>query len=105
MSSSWRGLLRLAVSLGLAAAFLYRAFSDLDAEAIWTAMAAVARLWLVAMVAMILVTAVLRAWRWVVLLRPVSADTTILDATLALAICYSVNLVSPSPEPARLSAP
>lgn len=92
-----KSFLRLAVSLGLMVAFLYWAFSGLDAGAMWTSMAAVSPLWLVAIVAMIMVTAVLRAWRWIVLLRPVSADTTIIDATLALTICYAVNLVSPIP--------
>jgi len=79
------------------AAFLYWAFSGLDAAAMWTAMAAVSPLWLVAIIAMTLITAVLRAWRWVVLMRPISSDITLLDATLALTICYAVNIVSPIP--------
>jgi glycosyltransferase 2 family protein len=92
-----KSFLRLAVSLGLMAGFLYWAFADLAAGDLWHEMAAVQPYWLVAIVAMILVTAVLRAWRWVVLLRPVSEETTVLDATLALTICYAVNLVSPIP--------
>ena len=97
MPATVKTFLRLAVSLGLMAAFLYWAFKDLDAGSLWTAMASVSPRWLVAMVAMILITAVLRAWRWVVLLRPVTPEISILDATLALTICYSVNLVSPIP--------
>lgn len=92
-----KSFLRLALSLGLMAAFLYWAFAGIDVGSVWSAMTAVSHLWLGAMVAMILVTVALRAWRWKVLLRPVAPEVTVVDATIALTICYSVNLVSPIP--------
>ena len=46
---------------------------------------------------MTLVTAVVRGWRWGVLLRPVAPHVSLVDATLALSIGYAVNLVSPVP--------
>lgn len=92
-----KSFLRIAVSLGLMSAFLYWAFSDIDAASLWSATADVAPVWLVATVAMILVTAVLRGWRWAVLLRPVAPSVTVFDATLATCIGYALNLVSPIP--------
>jgi uncharacterized protein (TIRG00374 family) len=79
------------------AAFLYWAFADLSLSDLWSAITSASPACIVAMVAMALVTAVIRAWRWVVLLRPVAPEVTLLDATLALNICYAVNLVSPIP--------
>ena len=77
------------------AAFLFWAFGGIGFEDLWQAITAVSPWWLVAMVVIILLTAVLRAWRWVVLLRPVAPDVTLVDATLALTICYTVNLAIP----------
>lgn len=79
------------------AAFLYWAFAELSVASLWSAITSASPACIVGMIAMVLVTAVLRAWRWVVLLRPVAPQVTLLDATLALTICYSVNLVSPIP--------
>jgi hypothetical protein len=42
-----------------------------------------------------LVTLVLRAWRWTVLLRPFAPQVRNVDACLALAICYSANVIFP----------
>lgn len=92
-----KSFLRLAVSLGLMAAFLYLAFWDIDADSMWSATTDVSIPWLGAAAGMVLFTTVLRAWRWVVLLRPVAPDVTVLDATIALTIGYAINFVSPIP--------
>ena len=89
--------MRLAISLGLMAAFLYWAFGDIKAGSLWAATTGVSGWWLGAAVVTILITAVLRAWRWNVLLRPVAPNVTLVDATLALCIGYAVNLISPIP--------
>ena len=92
-----KAFLRIAVSLGLMAAFLYWAFDDTDADSLWSAATDVSLPWLGAVVAMVLVTTVVRAWRWVVLLRPVAPEVTVYDATIALAIGYAANFASPIP--------
>ncbi|HJP30738.1 MAG: lysylphosphatidylglycerol synthase transmembrane domain-containing protein [Candidatus Latescibacteria bacterium] len=80
------------------AAFLYLAFRDIeDFDSLWSEMAAVSPWWILAIILTILLTGVIRAWRWVVLMRPVAPQVTLLDATLSLCIGYSVNLVSPIP--------
>ena len=98
--ASWRPMktiFHVAVSLGSMAAFLYWAFSDIDSGSLLSAFDDVGLVWLVATVAMTLATAVVRGWRWGVLLRPVAPHVSLVDATLALSIGYAVNLVSPVP--------
>ena len=88
-------LARYAVGFGLMALFLYWAFRGIDAGALWTAARAVSPWWMAAMAATTVLTLVLRGWRWVVLLRPVVPTVTVLDATLALGVCYSANIALP----------
>ena len=85
---------RYAISLALMALFLYWAFGDIDLASVWTALVGTSPLWIAALILTTLVTLVLRAWRWCVLMRPF-ARVSILDASLALAICYSGNVVIP----------
>ena len=40
-------------------------------------------------------TLVLRAWRWMVLMRPFAPQVSNLNASLALAICYAANVIVP----------
>jgi uncharacterized protein (TIRG00374 family) len=87
--------LRYAVSLGLMALFLYWAFRDIDAEALWAAMQQASPMWLGIIVLTTLVTIVLRAWRWLVLMRPFTTSVTIWEASQALALCYGANFFLP----------
>ena len=88
-------LWRYAVSLGLMAVFLYWAFKDIDAAAVWTTMREASLLWLGIIVVTTLATIALRAWRWIVLMRPFTSSVTIWDASLALAVCYGANFFVP----------
>ena len=90
-----KGLTRYAVGFGLMALFLYWAFQGIDGASLWTAARAVSPWWMAAMAGTTVLTLLLRGWRWVVLLRPVAPAVTVVDATLALGICYSANLVFP----------
>ena len=93
--ASVKFLSRYVVGIGLMALFLYWAFRGIDAGAMWTAARAVSPWWMAAMAATTVLTLVLRGWRWVVLLRPVAPRVTVLDATLALGVCYSANIALP----------
>ena len=88
-------LARYAVGFGLMALFLYWAFRGIDAGALWSAARSVAPGWMAAMAGTTVLTLLLRGWRWVVLLRPVAPTVTVLDATLALGVCYSANIALP----------
>jgi len=88
-------ILRYLLSLGLAVAFLYWAFRGIDIGSVWHAASEASPGWLAIIVATTLCTVALRAWRWIILLRGVTTAVTVTDATLALAICYTANIVVP----------
>jgi len=75
--------------------FLYWAFDGIDLNALWESLRGISLFWLAALVFTTLITLVLRAWRWNVLMRPFSSQISVWDATLALAICYASNIFVP----------
>lgn len=87
--------MRYAVSLGLMALFLYWTFGDIDAAALWAAMQQVSPVWLCIIVLTTLITIALRAWRWLVLMRPFTSSVTVWEASQALALCYGANFFLP----------
>jgi glycosyltransferase 2 family protein len=87
--------LRYLISLSLAGAFLYWAFRGIDLASVWVATQTASPTWLVIIVATTLCTVAIRAWRWVILLKGVTRDVTVADATTALAICYTANIAFP----------
>ena len=95
MNSRIQKVLRYAVSLGLMALFLYWAFWDIDAATVWAAMRQASPTWLGIIVLTTLVTIVLRAWRWLVLMRPFTTSVTVWEASQALALCYGANFFLP----------
>ena len=86
--------MKLSVSILLMLAFLYWAFKDIDGAEMWEVVVGLSPAWVVAIVLTTLLTLVLRAWRWTVLMRPF-ARIPWWDASLALAICYAANMVVP----------
>ena len=102
MRQALKSFIRLALSLGLMALFLFLAFRHTPTDQLWQALASVSPFWIAAMVVTTLGTVALRAWRWTVLLRPFAPQVRVWDASLALAICYAANIVIPrSGEAAR----
>lgn len=95
MKSPLQQILRYVVSLALMASFLYWAFKDIDADALWAAMNEASILWLGIITLTTLITIALRAWRWIVLMRPFTTSVTVWDASLALAVCYGANFFLP----------
>jgi len=90
-----KSFVRYALSLSLTALFLYWAFEGVDLDSLRSAAAGASPFWIVVLILTTLVTLALRAWRWVVLLRPFAPTVTIWDASIALAICYTGNAVIP----------
>lgn len=83
------------ISLGLMIIFLYWAFRGIDPAALWNSIDDLSIVWVGGIVLTALVTLMLRGWRWVVLMRPFAPQVSILDASLALAICYATNIFIP----------
>ena len=51
------------------------------------------RTWIISIVSVTLVALIVRAWRWLILLRPVSGGATLWQSVQALLICYASNAV------------
>ena len=90
-----KNLVQYLFSFGLMALFLYWAFSGVDFEALESSAAEASPLWIGLIIVSTLVTLVVRAWRWLVLMRPFAPSVTVWDASIALAVCYTANLVVP----------
>ena len=95
MTTRLKSAIKLSVSILLMLAFLYWAFKDIDGAEMWEVVVGLSPTWVVAIVATTLLTLVLRAWRWIVLMRPFAPGVSWWDASLALAICYAANVVIP----------
>ena len=87
-------IVKYLISLALMGLFLYWAFKGIEPEALWEAMGRVSPFWVAILVLTTILSLALRAWRWIVLMRSF-ASIPVLDASLALAMCYSANLVIP----------
>ena len=77
------------------ALFLYWAFEGINFADLWASLRGISLSWLAALALTTLMTLVLRAWRWIVLMRPFASQISLWDATLALAICYAANVFVP----------
>ena len=86
---------RYTLSLGLVALFLYWAFGNIDADSLWETLRQASPLWLGIIVVTTAVTIVIRAWRWIVLMRPFTTSVSIMEASQALALCYGANFFLP----------
>lgn len=82
-------------SLALMVAFLYWAFREVNLDSLGNTLRSLSPTWVAVIVLTTLGTLVLRAWRWIALMRPFAPHVTVRDATLALAICYTANMVIP----------
>ena len=95
MIGSLNRLARYLLSLVLMGMFLYWAFHGIDSRALWESIKLISASWVAVIVATTLCTIALRAWRWLALMRPFTREVSLLDACLALLICYAGNIVIP----------
>ena len=95
MIASFKRLAHYLISLALMGLFLYWAFQGIDSGALWESIKLISAPWVVLIVATTLGTIALRAWRWIALMRPFTREVSLLDACLALLICYAGNIVIP----------
>ncbi|MEW6751281.1 MAG: lysylphosphatidylglycerol synthase transmembrane domain-containing protein [Candidatus Latescibacterota bacterium] len=90
-----RAVAQYGVSLALMGAFLYWAFQEVDLQEMGASLRGMSLFWTSMLALTALVSLSLRAWRWVILMRPFAPQVTVRDATLALAICYAANVAVP----------
>lgn len=87
--------LKVGLSLGLAALFLWAAFRGVDLGHLWQAMGRLRLPWLAALVALFLLSNLPRARRWQVLMAPVSREIPFGSAVWALMVGYAGNCLIP----------
>jgi glycosyltransferase 2 family protein len=83
------------ISLALMFFFLYWAFREVNPAVLWATIVELPLLWVAAIVFTTLCNLALRSWRWIVLMRPFAPQVSMRDAILALAICFTANVVIP----------
>jgi uncharacterized protein (TIRG00374 family) len=88
-------VLQFLASLGLMALFLYWAFGGADPGALWLILRQISLPWVGVLLLVTCATVLLRAWRWQLLMRPFAPAVSLLEASLALAICYTANIAVP----------
>lgn len=88
-------ILKVVVSVGMAAFLLYVVFKKIDWAEFWQRATEVDYTWVVASIVLSIVTYVARAYRWNILLKPLGYDLKTSRTTLAVLIGYLANLVLP----------
>ena len=76
-------------------AFVHWAVNGVDLHSLWNFLLEVSITWVLVIAGTTIVTLLLRAWRWLVLMRPFAPEVNVVDASRALAICYAGNFFVP----------
>jgi glycosyltransferase 2 family protein len=93
MTSSAKKILQYGISLLLMVAFLYFAFRGTDFIELWSILGKANYWWVLAMVPPLLISHLLRSWRWEYLLRPVKKGLRFRNLFSALIVGYMLNNV------------
>lgn len=90
-----RGIFNFLFSVGLAALFLYLAFSDVDFGEVMELVSQASIFWVLIFIASFMLGHYVRTYRWKVILNSVKPDTKMKNLFGALMIGYGVNCVTP----------
>ncbi|MDW8467216.1 MAG: lysylphosphatidylglycerol synthase transmembrane domain-containing protein [Chloroherpetonaceae bacterium] len=91
-------IIKYSVSLVIAGVFFWLAFKDFtqsDLEKLWQMITGANYSWLTVTVAIMVLSHIIRAWRWGVLLSTVKEKMSLLNLFYATMIGYAVNMVLP----------
>ena len=95
-------LLKFSIGAAIAAGFLWLAFQGVAPDKLWSAVRQAGASWLALSVFLLFLSIFPRAWRWRILLRPVSRRISFLRASHAILIGYAAtNVISRAGEIAR----
>jgi uncharacterized protein (TIRG00374 family) len=95
MPLNLKTMIKLLLSLGLTAVFLWAAFRSVDLSLLWGTMSKADPFWLLTCAFLFILAVLPRAWRWQILLRPVASDITLWRISVATLIAYAGNNVFP----------
>jgi uncharacterized protein (TIRG00374 family) len=90
-----RGIINFIISVGLAAIFLYFAFSDVNFGEVMSIVSEASIFWIIVFVVTFMLGHYVRTVRWKVMLHSVKPDTKMKNLFGALMIGYGVNCVTP----------
>jgi uncharacterized protein (TIRG00374 family) len=88
-------VLRYGISGLLTLVFLYIAFKGIDVDRFLSSLAKAQYLWLLAMIPILLLSNLFRAWRWKLMMEHLKGDLSIRNAFSAVMIGYMVNGLVP----------
>lgn len=102
MPQTIKTLLKFSIGAALAAGFLWLAFQGVAPATLWSAVRQASGSWLVLSVFLLVLSVFPRAWRWRILLKPVSRQISFLRASHAILVGYAAtNVISRAGEIAR----
>ncbi len=102
MTHSLKTLLKFVIGVALAAGFLWLAFHGVAPAQLWSAVRQARVPWLALSVLLLVLSILPRAWRWQILLKPVSHRISLGRASLAILVGYAAaNVISRAGEIAR----
>lgn len=102
MPQTIKTLLKFSIGAALAAGFLWLAFQGVAPARLWSAVRQASASWLALSVVLLVLSIFPRAWRWRILLKPVSRRVSFLKASHAILVGYAAtNVISRAGEIAR----
>lgn len=102
MPHTIKTLLKFSIGAALAAGFLWLAFQGVAPANLWSAVRQASASWLALSVVLLVLSIFPRAWRWRILLKPVSRRISFLKASHAILVGYAAtNVISRAGEIAR----
>lgn len=90
-----KSFLKYSISIFLTLFFLYFAYRGTDFEKLWSILSQANYWWALALLPPLIVSHILRAWRWKYLLRPIKNEIRFRNLWSALSVGYMVNNVLP----------
>lgn len=95
MTRHLKTLLKLTLVLGICGAFLWAAFRGIDLHRFWQEVQQARPSWLILTALLLLLSNLPRAWRWQILMAPISRDISLWRTFVAILIGYAGNNLFP----------
>jgi len=95
MNRQAKNILKFTLSIFLTLFFLYFAYKGTDFPKLWSILAVANYWWALALLPPLIISHLLRAWRWEYLLRPVKKEIRFRNLWSALCVGYMVNNILP----------
>lgn len=95
MTSRVKSILQLVISIVIMLVFLYFSFRGTDFPLLWSILATANYWWVLALLPPLLISHLLRTWRWEYMMRPIKKDLRFRNLWSATIVGYMVNNLLP----------